>query len=217
MEFKSLTAAAVPPFSFNQITPGLGPTPTGIYELRNGGAFAVAASLANTQGYTIAISGTYYSVFGAQVSPTAFFVGNSVGPLATRGTYFSLVSTPLRDAILDFETNVTVAAAGKLRRNNTGTCYQGSLADNGNTQRFKSFCQLWETGSISADGVTQFFAVSFANAQKDANYFVVLEKVGATDNLVGAVDSKTNTGFSIDFTAVPTFDAWNWFAVRYGI
>jgi hypothetical protein len=236
--------------SFQSMIPGLVPSITDYFnspstahnfEIPAGVAFVAAA------GSTYSAAGTYsfrksfspYIVRNALQyvsTPTeGIFVGDPSGHvyLSLSGSQIYNNNVPWEDLVLDTSANYnSPLVAGKLIRNDTNYCFQGGVVDNGNTVRAKSFCQLWETGSVNLAGAAadtaQSFAINFANAMKDAAYFVVFEYDDAEAggeayqiSIENQIGLKTNTGFTLYVTAgamgLTGFEIVTWYAVRYGV
>lgn len=214
--------------SFSNVRAGVS-TGGGAWEIGDGagagtGSFVAPPGIASTKTGGFGLRKTANVIRNAMYFLTGqgIFLGDAGEELQLVGTDVQNSTIPWRNFNLDSETNVTLTNDGRLRRNDAAFIFQGCIKDNGNTLRYKSFCQLWENGQVAEAVGTLTYAVVFTNAQKDANYFVVVEQddsaIVGTDVFGVGIDAISKTGFTISLSAAPAAGTTllDWFAVRFG-
>src|SRR5207245_4734429 len=217
--------------SFSRVTAGIGATDRGVYELASSaGGIAVGAKFVVPQ-QTSAFKNDAFDFRKTSdqslVNAMKYTSGNQLvfgDTLATLQIAASLVingSVPWRSFAFDSATDATAFLGGWGVEQTNKTNPRYGSQDSANVIRIKSVLILWETGSFTGDAINKAYAQTFANAQKDASYFVVIETddentFTTTNN--SDVTSKTASGFTVEFPAIlPVAVTVRWYAVRYSV
>ncbi|SRR6266566_3512795 len=216
--------------SFSQVTDGVGATPGGTYELititgiLKGGRFVVPqqSSATKVDGFSFRKNSDQL-LYNAMkfTSGGNITLGDPIAVLQMAGIKVLNGGIAWNNLALDTTIDAGGVLGGLGVDQSALTNPRYTSQDSGSVLRKKSIPILWETGSFTGNAINNAYAQVFTNAQKDANYFVVIETDdgnAATATQNSDVTSKTAAGFTVEFPAIlPVNVTVRWYAVRYGV